>query len=65
VEWNSNSGFYEIKITNVNYDFSEYATVLTSIDTGVTFDAGSVGTDLTAEPDDNSQHGFYFATYGL
>jgi uncharacterized coiled-coil protein SlyX len=65
VEWNSNSGFYEIKITNVNYDFSEYATVLTSIDTGVTFDAGSVGTDLTAEPDDNSQHAFYFATYGL
>ena len=65
VEWNSNFGFYEITITNVNYDFSEYATVLTSNDTGVTFDAGAFGTDLTAEPDDNSQHAFYFVTYGL
>jgi uncharacterized coiled-coil protein SlyX len=65
VSWNSSQGRYEIDIEGVDYDFRQYATVITSVSTGVTFDEGSVSGRLIAEPSNGSQTRFNFATYDL
>lgn len=65
VTWNSSDSRWEVSISNVSYNFTEYTTVASALSERISMSVGSFNGDLLVLPGDSSRTGFSFVTHDI